>query len=149
MDFDRLLLNWAHWARDRRIIPVSCRSLESHYKPPPIWHYPEPKFEPDVKDALLVESILVSPSFPKACMAVIVYSHVYPWRRLEAALRVINRHGPTYNVKRHNFDKFLKDAETMLKNRLMHASKETCNNNQNMVDYAQQSDYQLIAVGAK
>lgn len=149
MDFDRLLLNWAHWARNREIIPVSCRSLESHYKPPPIWHYPEPKFEPDVKDALLVESILVSPTFPRSSKDVIVYAHVYPWWRLEGALRKINKNHPNGGIKEHNFNKFLKDAETMLKNRLMHASKETCNNNQNMVDYAQQSDYQLIAVGAK
>ena len=130
--FDIRLKNWASWARNRAVIPCSCRSLESHYKAPPIWHYPELKAEININDAIVVERELVSPSFPKRNMAVIVYAHVYPWKRFEVALRRINKFDGKMYVKPANFEDVLHQSITMLKNRL-----DTCNNNQDVIELTQ------------
>ena len=125
--YDNLVLNWSTWARNRQIIPVSCKSLECNYKAPPMYDYPHLKAEIDLKEALWVERTLVNPTFPKASMAAIVYAHVYPWRRLEAALRKINGFKPPRYVKPQTFDDFLKDSQRILFNRLKF---DSCNNNQ-------------------
>lgn len=121
--YDALLHNWATWARSRGIMPCSCRSLESRYIAPPVWYYPELRIEPSIKDAMYIERILVAETFPKASMAAIVYAYVYPWRRLEAALRKINGFHPKRYVKPNNFEDFLKDSKRILFNRL---KLETC-----------------------
>lgn len=115
---EELMHNWASWARTREIIPCSCRSLESRYIAPPVWYYPELRVEPNLKEAMLVERILVSQTFPRASMAAIVYAYVYPWRRFEAALRKINHFHPPRHVKPSNFEDFLKDSKRVLFNRL-------------------------------
>jgi hypothetical protein len=117
-EFDSLLHNWATWARSRGMMPCSCRSLESRYIAPPVWYYPELRVDPVLKDALYIEGMLVAQTFPKASMAAIVYAYVYPWRRLEAALRKINGFKPTRYVKPNNFEEFLKDSKRILFNRI-------------------------------
>ena len=123
-DFEQLLLNWASWARDKQIIPVSCRSLESHYKSPPVWYYPELRVEIDLNAALMVERTLTNETFPKAHMAVIVYASVYPWRDINGAIRKINKFEPKQAVKPANFDQFLKDSKRILFNRLKYCALE-------------------------
>lgn len=123
-EFERKLFNWAAWARDRQIIPVSCKSLESQYKSPPIWYYPELRVEVDLNSALEIERILVGQTFPKAHMIAIVYAHVYPWRDLRGALRRINKFNPPSYVKEHTFEDFLKDSTRILFNRLKACNPE-------------------------
>lgn len=127
---EALVHNWASWARTREIIPCSCRSLESRFIAPPVWYYPELRVEPDLKEALYVERVLVNQTFPKASMAAIVYAYVYPWRRFEAALRKINSFKPPRYVKPNTFDDFLKDSKRILFNRLKF---DSCNINQNVL----------------
>ena len=74
MDIKSRLENWARWSRYTRIRPASCKSLESKYKSPQIWHQPEIKIEVDLLDALKVEKGLVS--LPRRCMDLLVYSYV-------------------------------------------------------------------------
>ena len=113
------ILNWATWARDHQIIPVSCKSLECNYKAPPMYDYPKLKAEIDINDAIRIEKVLTAPTFPKAHMACIVYSHVYPWLNFKAALRKINRFrkGLT-GVNEKNFKEFELESENILLNRL-------------------------------
>lgn len=113
------ILNWATWARDHKIIPISCKSLEASYKSPPVWDYPQLKAEIDILDAIEIEKILTAPTFPKANMACIVYSHIYPWLNFQAALRKINRFRkglPTINP--NNYKEFELKSERMLLNRV-------------------------------
>lgn len=113
------ILNWATWARDHKIIPVSCRSLESHH----VSRYSASEYLAvgpiiDLNDALKVEKILTNPTFPKAHMATIVYVYVYPWLNFQAALRRINRFNNGRSINRHNFDDFQRKSEIILENRL-------------------------------
>lgn len=113
------ILNWATWARDHKIIPVSCRSLESKHKARyAASEYLVTKVELDLNDALQIEKVLTSPTFPKAHMATIVYVYVYPWLNLNAALRRINRFNNGRSINRHNFDEFQRKSEIILENRL-------------------------------
>lgn len=113
------VLNWSCWARDRKITPVSCRSLETNYRSPQLWEYPTLKTELDILDAAEVEKILTAQTFPKAHMAIIVYTFVYPYLNYEGALRKINRFrkGLTH-IKAHNFKEYEAQAIQILMNRL-------------------------------
>ena len=117
MQSNERVLNWAAWARDRKVIPISCRGLESHYKAPPMWEYPELRVEPDINDAWEVEKTLTEATFPKQYAAIIAYAYVYPWLNFSGALRRINRFGGKYCTPR-NFKEMLHDAELILHNRL-------------------------------
>jgi hypothetical protein len=113
------ILNWATWARDHKIIPVSCRSLESkHIARYAASEYLETKVSIDLNDALQVERILTNPTFPKAHMATIVYVYVYPWLNFHAALRRINHFNGGRTINRNNFDEFQRKSEIILENRL-------------------------------
>lgn len=68
------LENWARWARTHKVIPVSCKSLESRYRPPPCWHRPELKVEVNKLDAVEVEKGLIK--MPKRERDIIVYSYL-------------------------------------------------------------------------
>ena len=113
------ILNWATWARDRKIIPVSCKSLESRYKSPPVWDYPHLKAEIDINDAIEIEKILTSPTFPKANMACIVYVNIYPYLNFHAALRKINRFRKGLSsINQHNFDEFEQKSMMIILSRI-------------------------------
>lgn len=114
---DDRLRNWAGWARDRNVIPVSCKSFECRYRPPPMYDYPDLKVDTDLNDALLIEHTITAQTFPKKAMAIIVYVHVYPWLNFQGALRKINRFGGKF-CKPANFDDMKSEAELFLRNRL-------------------------------
>lgn len=110
--------NWAAWARDHQIIPISCRSLESNYKHPPTGDSEGGRVI-DMRDALEIEKILTGETFPKANMACIVYSYVYPQLNFHAALRKINRFRVGLEpINRKNFAEFERQSERMIINRL-------------------------------
>lgn len=119
-DFEDKIRNWSAWARDRKITPISCRGLESQYKPPPMWEYPQLKAEVDINAAIKIERILVGETFPKKAMALIVYNYVYPWLNFQGALRKINRFDGEH-VKQSNFDMKLEWAKRVLHNRLIYS----------------------------
>lgn len=58
-DSDFLFENWARWVKDRWFTPSMCKSLESHYRSPQVWHPPEAR-PPEVviSDALEVERVV-------------------------------------------------------------------------------------------
>ena len=113
------ILNWATWVRDHKIIPVSCKSLECNFKAPPMYDYPELRAEIDILDAIIIEKILTAQTFPKANMACIVYSNIYPWLNFQAALRKINRFRKGLpSINQNNFKEFEIKSERMLLNRL-------------------------------
>ena len=113
------ILNWARWARDRQIIPVSCKSLECNFKAPPMYDYPHLQAEIDILDAIKIEKILIAPTFPKANMACLVYVHIYPWLNFQAALRKINRFRKGLaSINQYNFKEFENKSEQILLNRL-------------------------------
>lgn len=118
MSKDRIV-NWSHWARDRKITPVSCRSLENRFRSPQLWEYPELKAEINILDAFEVEKILTAPTFPKSTMAIIVYIYVYPHLKFEGAIRKINRFRKGLDhVNAKNFKEFELQANQILLNRL-------------------------------
>ena len=55
MDLAARLRNWAHWLRSRPA-SATCASAEHLYRSPQCWYPPAPRHEPDIADALLVES---------------------------------------------------------------------------------------------
>jgi hypothetical protein len=113
------VLNWSRWAKDRLVIPVSCVSLESNYRSPQVWEMPELKALIDVNDALRVEKIITAPTFPRASMACIVYSNVYPSLNFHAALRKINRFRENLpSINRKTFADFEKQSLQILLNRI-------------------------------
>jgi hypothetical protein len=120
MDIEHRILNWSYCVRDRNIVPISCKSLESNFKAPPMYDYPSLRVEPDINDAIKVEKTLTAPTFPKQSMAIIVYAHVYPRLNFYAALRKINRFKVHSVVNKHNFDEHLRKAHLILENRLLH-----------------------------
>jgi hypothetical protein len=117
-DIDARLDNWANWARSNNITPISCRSLECNYISPPVWHYPELKYEPDIFDAAFVETILTAPTFPKKSMAILVYDKVYPWREINSMLRRINRFKCGTFITKNNLKEHTETAKKILQNRL-------------------------------
>jgi len=119
MTTESRILNWATWARTGKIIPLSCESLECNYLSPPCWEYPELKAEIDILDAIIVEKVLIGETFPKANMACIVYSNVYPYLNFTGALRKINRFRiGLSSINPSNFADFERKSEMMLNNRL-------------------------------
>jgi len=91
MNIQSRLKNWAHWAKYNRIRPASCKSLESKYKSPQIWHQPELKTEIDLLDAYKVEEALIS--LPRRDMDLLVYAYIKSNRNFDIVCRKLKIKG--------------------------------------------------------
>lgn len=105
VDLDAQIDNWASWVRTRP--PRShCRSIEHLYRPPKHWWPEAPRAAIDVQEALKVERAL----------------RVVPRQHQQALIWHYAAKAPSSYIcrklvlRRDDWDRFLEDARTMLKN---------------------------------
>jgi hypothetical protein len=91
MDIKLRLFNWSRWSRTTSVRPASCKSLESKYKSPQIWHEPELKAEVDLLDAYKVEKGLVS--MQRRDMDLLVYAYIKSNRDFDIVCRKLKIKG--------------------------------------------------------
>lgn len=108
------LENWAKWARVSRIIPTSCKSLESRYRSPQHWNAPEPSIFLDILDAVEVEKAIIK--LPRPQLNIIVYAYIRPGYDFHAFCSKNRIHGTKLVSKTEQFKIDQHRAETMLKN---------------------------------
>lgn len=108
------LYNWQLWAKTSLKAPVSCRSLESYYKCPQIWHPEAPRMPIDILDAIEVEKAIIK--LPRTYLNLIVYSYIRPGYNFHAFCAKNRIRGNRETDKNEQFNIELARAETMLKN---------------------------------
>ena len=124
-EFERLLRNWARWARERPHYISHCLSIEWRWDSR-MWHgtygdmesppAPGSRTDPDVAEAMLVERAIRSPgrrggwAFPERFRRVIVGRYVYRERPGAIVRRA--------RIDHRNFQDVLQQARSALRNRL-------------------------------
>lgn len=104
--------NWARYVRSSRREPISCRSLESKYKPPPCWHPPILNVKVDILDAWEVEKAIVQ--LDERDKKIIVYAYAYPYRHFDAFCSKMKIHGTKHMSKSEAFALMQLEAERRL-----------------------------------
>ena len=117
------LFNWSKWAKSHIVIPISCKSLEALYRPPPCWHAPEPRTNIDLLDAFVIEKHLIQ--LPRREMNIIVYNYITSWKNFDHFCSKHKIRGSKLATKSQQFEIDLQRAENMLNNLLdMSLSRE-------------------------
>jgi hypothetical protein len=106
------LENWKRWARSSRRMPISCRSLESRYKPPPCWHPVILNWEVDLLDAWEVEKAINR--LDEADRNVIVYAYLRPGYNFDAFCSKEKIRGSKHLSKSEVFQRIQAEAERKL-----------------------------------
>lgn len=102
MNFDTLeatkerLENWHRCFREHIHYRVTA-SLEGRYKPPPVWHPPEPKIFIDTIDAGIVELAVIG--MPASYKALLKYHYFTPYIPLNVICRKVKIRADYYNVE--------------------------------------------------
>jgi hypothetical protein len=105
------LENWKQWARNKKHYRITP-SLEGKYRPPPSWNPPEPSIQVDINDALKVEKVLVSPTFPSKSRNLIIYAYITPQLDIHYVCRKLG-------INKRNLEADLQTAINILHNRLI------------------------------
>lgn len=106
------LENWARYAKTSRRIPVSCRSLESRYKPPPCWNPPILSWEVDLLDAWEVEKAIIT--LDEKDRKIIVYAYIRPGYDFDAFCSKNKIFGSKHMSKSEVFNLVQLEAERRL-----------------------------------
>jgi hypothetical protein len=106
------LENWARYAKTSRRMPVSCRSLESRYKPPPCWNPPILSWEVDLLDAWEVEKGIIT--LDEKDRKIIVYAYITPYKDFDNFCSKQKIHGSRHMSKSETFTLIQLEAERKL-----------------------------------
>jgi hypothetical protein len=110
------LENWKRFAKSSPRPPVSCRSLESRYKPPPCWHPVILSWEVDLLDAWEVEKAIIA--LDELDRKIIVYAWIRPGHDFEAFCRKHKIRGSRHLSQSETFNMVQSEAERRLEMKL-------------------------------
>jgi len=108
-EFDEAMVNWVRWVRSSPQRGASCKSLESRYRCPQVWHAREPSVFLDTLEAERVEGAVVS--LPLRSRTLIIYSYLKKGMSIFSACRQAG-------IAVGKFDERMSEAKRMLMGRL-------------------------------
>lgn len=109
---EKRLANWVRWCRSNPA-RAHCMSIEHRYKAPPCWEAPEPRFEVDILDAVLIEKAVIG--LPAMYKAALKYGYVMPWVDYWVQIKRIGCKSNDYETTIHKamvmvFNRIIKNA---------------------------------------